>query len=137
MRKFWSLFVLSGVLAGAFIFTGSAKADDGKEKKESAKVEAKGDAAEAPEFIDFGKAKIGNVKFPHKKHAEILEGKCDACHGGETPLFAKKTTGDMKMADMYAGKSCGHCHDGKMKHEDKAIFPAKGGCMKCHKKDKK
>lgn len=124
MRKFWSLFVITGALAGAFAFAGSALADD---KKEEAK--------EPPEIINFDKAKNGNVAFPHKVHAEKA-GKCDVCHGGETPLFPKEKT-ELKMKDMYEGKSCGHCHDGKKKVEDKVIFAAKGACTKCHKKDKK
>ena len=125
MRKFWSLFIVSGALAAAFVCAGSAKADDAADKKE---------AKEAPEFIVFDKAKLGPVKFPHKVHAETL-GTCDVCHGGKEPLFAQKKSEGMKMADMYAGKDCGFCHDGKKKHGDKVIFAAKGGCMKCHKKD--
>lgn len=139
MRKFWSLFVISGALAAAFIFAGSAKADDAKEKKEpaaaEAKADAKGDAKEAPEFINFEKAKLGPVKFPHKVHADTA-GSCDTCHGGETPLFPKEKT-ELKMAEMYTGKSCGFCHDGKKKQGDKVIFAAKGACTKCHKKEKK
>ncbi|MDD5304027.1 MAG: cytochrome c3 family protein [Elusimicrobia bacterium] len=140
MRKSWSLFVVVGALAAAFIFAGSAKADGDKEKKEPAKVEAKaeakaeGEAKEAPEFINFDKAKMGNVKFPHKKHAEMV-GNCDTCHAGKEPLFAKEKTEGMKMADMYAGKTCGHCHDGKMKVGEKVVFEAKKSCMKCHKKE--
>jgi c(7)-type cytochrome triheme protein len=140
MRKFWSLFVVVGALAATFIFAGSAKADGDKEKKGEAKVEAKaeakaeGDAKEAPEFINYDKAKMGKVAFPHKVHAETL-GTCDACHGGKEPLFAQKKTEGMKMADMYAGKGCGFCHDGKKKQGEKVIFEAKKGCMKCHKKE--
>ena len=139
MRKFWSLFVISGALAAAFIFAGSAKADGDKEKKEPAAAEAKadanGEAKKAPEFISFEKAKLGAVKFPHKLHADT-QGNCDTCHGGETPLFPKEKT-ELKMAAMYAGKSCGFCHDGKKKQGDKVIFAAKGACTKCHKKEKK
>jgi len=146
MRKFWSLIVVSGALAAAFVFAGSAKADDDKTKKEPVKVEAKaedkseakGDDKKPPEVIVFDKAKMGTVKFQHKAHAEKLGG-CDACHGGKDPVFPQKKTEGMKMADIYAGGGCGHCHDGKMKvgEGDKAVtvFAAKTGCMKCHKKD--
>lgn len=131
MRKFWSLFVITGVLFVA----GSAVAEDAKEKKEPA--EASADAKkEAPEFLTYDKAKLGPVKFQHKVHADML-GDCDACHGGEAPLFAQKKSEGLKMADMYAGKTCGACHNGKKKHGDKVIFAAKGACMKCHKKEKK
>lgn len=139
MRKFWSLFVITGALAAAFVFAGSAKAEDAKEKKEPAKVEAKAEAKgadkkEVPEIINFDKAKMGNVAFPHKKHAEMV-GNCDTCHGGKEPLFAKEKTEGLKMADMYAGKTCGQCHDGKFKLGDKVVFNAKSSCMKCHKKE--
>ncbi len=132
MRKFWSLFVISGVMFVA----SSAMAEDAKEKKEPSKTEASAEAKEAPEFLVYDKAKLGPVKFQHKVHADML-GDCDACHGGKEPLFAQKQSEALKMADMYAGKTCGACHDGKKKHGDKVIFAAKGACMKCHKKDKK
>lgn len=145
MRKSWSLFVVVGALAAAFIFAGSAKADGDKEKKETAKVEAKAEAKaeakgeekkEMPEFLVFDKAKMGAVKFPHKVHAETI-GNCDTCHGGKEPIFPQKKTEGLKMADMYAGKECGFCHDGKKKQGDKVIFAAKTSCMKCHKKEVK
>lgn len=139
MRKFWSLFVVVGALAATFVFAGSAKAEDAKKKEEPAKVEAKAelktDIKDAPEVINFDKSKMGNVAFPHKKHAEMMDGKCDTCHGGEKPLFPQKKTEGIKMADMYAGKDCGFCHDGKKKHGEKVIFEAKKTCMKCHKKE--
>lgn len=131
MRKFWSLFVISGVL----LVAGSAVAEDAKEKKDPAKAEAATGAKEAPEFLNYDKAKLGPVKFQHKVHAD-LAGDCDSCHGGKEPLFAKEKT-VLKMADMYAGKSCGACHDGKKKHGEKVIFASKGACVKCHKKEKK
>ncbi|MEQ1918125.1 MAG: c(7)-type cytochrome triheme domain-containing protein [Elusimicrobiota bacterium] len=134
MRKFWSLFVITGALAAAFVFAGSANAEDAKKKEEPAKAEAKGEAKETPEVINFDKAKLGNVAFPHKKHVEMMEGKCDACHSEKEPLFAQKKSEALKMADMKAGKSCGFCHDGKKKQGDKVIF-ASTACMKCHKKE--
>lgn len=89
---------------------------------------AAGQDAKPPETIPLNKtAKLAPVKFAHAKHAEKLG--CKACHEGEPALFEQKAAGaGMKMADMYAGKACGACHDGKK------AFAAKGGCMKCHKK---
>ncbi|TBR18495.1 hypothetical protein EPO15_15155 [bacterium] len=103
------------------------------EKKEGAE-EAK-EGKEASEFIVFDKAKMGNVKFPHKAHAE-MNGGCATCHEGKEPVFKQERSKDpLKMAEMYAGKSCGTCHDGKKLNKDgKPIFATKGGCMKCHKK---
>ncbi len=85
--------------------------------------------------------KVGSmapVPFPHKVHHELVKQNCDVCHGGATPLFAKKFEDvGWKMADLKAGKLCGACHDGQV-HEGlnggNAIFAAKGSCMKCHKK---
>lgn len=118
----------------------AAAAEEKAEKKETAekgeKAEAKAtDEKEAPEFIKLDKTgKMAPVNFPHKKHAEALGG-CKDCHEGEKPLFNQKRSGEgLKMKDMYAGETCGKCHDGKMKVKDKAVFAAKTGCMKCHKK---
>jgi len=125
--------LVSGVLAVACFVAVSVKAED---KKEAPKAEAAvAEATEAPEFINLEKAKLGAVKFPHKLHADKLG--CAACHEGDKPLFAQKTAGGMKMADMYAGKSCGHCHNGKemaVGEAKKVVFAAKGACTKCHKK---
>lgn len=130
--------LFSGVLAAACFIAITVKAED----KKAAKAEAAPTAAaatkskEVPEFLTFDKSKLGAVKFPHKKHADILGG-CAACHEGKMPLFAQKMEGGFKMADMYAGKKCGHCHTGKemeVGKDKKVVFAAKGACMKCHKK---
>ena len=147
-----SLLVFS-IFAGACLFVVTAKAED---KKEAPKAEAAapvtdttaapvtdtstataaaGAKKEAPEFLVFDKAKLGAVKFPHKVHGDLLG--CAACHEGKEPLFVQKLAGGFKMADMYAGKTCGICHNGKetaVGKEKKAVFAAKGACIKCHKK---
>ncbi|HBL18376.1 MAG TPA: hypothetical protein DD417_16880 [Elusimicrobia bacterium] len=90
---------------------------------------------DAPEFIKYEKAKLGPVKFPHHVHAKTFG--CKACHADEKPLFPNKIdpAAAMKMADMYAGKGCGSCHDGKDHGDHKKVFSSKM-CMKCHKKEK-
>ncbi|HAZ07446.1 MAG TPA: hypothetical protein DCZ01_02735 [Elusimicrobia bacterium] len=101
----------------------------------AAAAAAAGDKKEAPEFLAFDKAKLGAVKFPHKAHADKVG--CAACHEGKEPLFVQKLTGGFKMADMYAGKTCGSCHNGKettVGKDKKIVFAAKGACIKCHKK---
>lgn len=89
---------------------------------------AKGAEGAPPETINFDKVgKMGPVAFPHALHGKKNE--CKDCHEGDKPLFEKKKTGvEMKMADMYAGKNCGACHNGKK------AFEAKKSCVKCHKK---
>lgn len=130
-------------VAAAGLFAGQVSADDKAakmeekpavtaEKKEA--VAIKTDASEAPEFLLFDKtAKMAPVKFPHKLHGEKVEGGCATCHEGKEPIFAQKKSAEgRKMADIYAGKACGACHDGK--NANKKAFAAKSGCMKCHKK---
>jgi c(7)-type cytochrome triheme protein len=67
------------------------------------------------------KTSNGTVVFRGDDHAG--KGiKCAECH---TKIFPYKK-GEMKMADIYAGKYCGTCHNGK-----RAFKPA-GNCAKCH-----
>lgn len=125
------------LLLGCFIAQ-PARAQDAKAKddgKAAAAAPAKADAKDqgkvdekTPETIAFEKtAKMAAVKFPHHAHQKKFD--CKECHEGDKPLFAKEHKGEgLKMADLYAGKACGACHDGKK------AFAAKSGCMKCHKK---
>lgn len=132
MRK---ALLVCGLVAAACFIVGKAKADDKKADAAPAAAAA-GDKKEAPEFITFDKAKLGAVKFPHKKHAEMLGG-CAECHEGKEPLFGQKTVGGLKMADMKAGKSCGACHNGKEREvgkEKKVVFSSSAKCTNCHKK---
>ena len=113
-----------------------AKTEEKKEepKKEEKKEEPKAAGDTGPEKITFENVgKLGVVEFPHKFHGE--KNKCDECHGGDKPVFEKKITkAGMKMADMYAGKNCGFCHDGKKVVGTATVFEAKKSCAKCHKK---
>ncbi len=69
--------------------------------------------------------KQGKVTFDGKIHAD--KGlKCGDCHTKIVPM--KK--GEIKMADINAGKFCGACHNGSKAF--KAGDPA--NCAKCHKK---
>ncbi|MCM0079991.1 cytochrome c3 family protein [Geomonas sp. Red32] len=67
----------------------------------------------------------GKVVFSGDVHAK--KGlKCADCH---TKIFKMKKGADVfKMSDIYAGKYCGVCHNGKK------AFKAMGNCAKCHKK---
>jgi c(7)-type cytochrome triheme protein len=98
-------------------------------------ADAPKDDKNGPETIVFDKTgKMANVKFPHALHQKKLA--CKECHEGDKPLFAqKKGEAGLKMADMYKGEACGACHDGKKLVDGKAVFAAKSGCMKCHKKE--
>lgn len=65
-------------------------------------------------------AKNGNVTFPHKKHKDMKEITCTACH---------ETAKGGKIADLgkdWAHKTCKGCHTDKKKGPTK--------CNECHKK---
>ncbi len=53
---------------------------------------------------------------------------CSDCHNPE--LFPKMKQGTVKitMNDLYAGKYCGRCHNGKK------AFLIKDNCTRCHHK---
>jgi c(7)-type cytochrome triheme protein len=61
------------------------------------------------------------VSFSHQKH--LAKAACGDCHSGLWPMEKGKKM--IKMDEMYAGKSCGTCHN------DKKAF-ASTECTKCH-----
>lgn len=154
MQKKLSFAALFAVLIVAGLIVKNAPAGEDKKSKPAAEEKKAAPAAEkkaeeakaapslateeelkgAPEFIKYEKAKLGPVKFPHHGHAKMLG--CKSCHADEKPLFPNKIdpAAAMKMADMYAGKGCGSCHDGKDHGDFKKVFASKM-CMKCHKKE--
>ncbi len=76
-----------------------------------------------------GKTKA-QVVFSHGAHATAGYA-CADCH---TKLFEYKK-GNVKMADMYAKKSCGTCHNGTTKGpKNGAVAFAIAKCDSCHKK---
>lgn len=71
--------------------------------------------------LKFTIGSVGTVAFSHAKHADTLS--CDKCH---TKLYpTARTKGRVSMAEMYKGKSCGACHDGKQTFDIKS-------CGSCH-----
>lgn len=135
---------LAVMLGAAVILVASGVRVFADDQKMDASQPAAATAATAtptpPDKIVFDKtAKMPPVTFPHAAHIKNFA--CKECHGGDKPLFPQKKDKDqpgMKMADFYAGKQCGSCHDGKKtvngKPDGKPIFASKAGCMKCHKK---
>jgi c(7)-type cytochrome triheme protein len=81
--------------------------------------------AVSPGNIVEWKSTNGTVTFKGDDHAGKGM-KCNECH---SKIFRmKKGSTKMKMADIYAGKFCGVCHNGQ-----RAFKPA-GNCAKCHKR---
>lgn len=71
--------------------------------------------------LKFSTKSAGVVAFSHAKHAE--SNSCDKCH---TKLYATaRSKSKVSMAEMYKGKSCGACHDGKKAFDIKK-------CGSCH-----
>lgn len=84
-------------------------------------------AVQPGKTLTFDKSNLGPVVFDGQKHAAAGL-KCTDCHNAE--LFPKMKQGTVKitMNDIYAGKFCGACHNGK------EAFAAKENCMRCHVK---
>lgn len=72
--------------------------------------------------LKFEGGGMGEVVFSHDFHSKTFP--CSDCH---TKLFPmKRGIKKLLMDDMYAGKSCGACHNGKR------AFPSMD-CANCHK----
>jgi c(7)-type cytochrome triheme protein len=79
--------------------------------------------------MEFAGGPMGKVTFDAKVHAD--KGlKCADCHTSPKLFAMKKGTDKLTMAEMNAGKFCGHCHDGKKAFS----VQAPETCVKCHKK---
>ncbi|HAD04084.1 MAG: cytochrome C [Desulfuromonadales bacterium GWD2_61_12] len=77
--------------------------------------------------LEFSKSSMGKVTFSGQIHKDAGFA-CNACH--KPDLFPKMKQGAVaiSMNEIYAGKLCGSCHNGKV------AFDAKGNCNRCHKK---
>jgi len=84
-------------------------------------------AVPASKSLDFTKSSMGKVTFSGKVHAGAGI-KCKECHNKGTFPKMKQGTVTITMNEIYAGKLCGTCHNGKR------AFDAKSNCVRCHKK---
>lgn len=77
--------------------------------------------------LEFKGSPEGMVTFDGSTHKNAGL-TCSDCHNPE--VFPKMKMGTVKitMADLYAGKYCGRCHDGKK------AFMIKDNCTRCHHK---
>jgi c(7)-type cytochrome triheme protein len=76
--------------------------------------------------LDFDSSPQGTVIFDGLTHMNAGL-KCPDCHNPEIFPAMKKGTVKMTMKDLYAGKYCGKCHDGKNGFLIK-------DCARCHYK---
>jgi len=76
-------------------------------------------------ILDFSGSTMGSVIFDGTTHKNAGL-TCADCHNLE--LFPKMKQGTVKltMNELYAGKYCGKCHDGKNG------FMIKSSCDRCH-----
>lgn len=77
--------------------------------------------------LEFGESPMGKVTFSGQIHKDAGV-KCMECHNKDMFPKMKRGTVEIKMADIYAGKLCGVCHNGKR------AFEAKANCNRCHVK---
>jgi c(7)-type cytochrome triheme protein len=77
--------------------------------------------------LKFKESPMGMVVFDGTVHKNAGL-TCSYCHN--PAVFPKMKQGTIKitMNDLYAGKYCGKCHDGKK------AFWIKENCARCHKK---
>ncbi|NJC87291.1 MAG: cytochrome C [Desulfuromonas sp.] len=80
--------------------------------------------------IEFKYSPMGTVKFDGDVHKKAAAS-CKECHNDG--MFPKMKQGTVKisMEQIYAGKLCGFCHNGKK------AFEAKANCQRCHTPPKK
>jgi c(7)-type cytochrome triheme protein len=104
--------VIALIVATLFVFTGIAL------------------AVPAGKTLEFKNNSMGTVKFDGEVHKKAAAS-CKECHSDG--MFPKMKQGTVKitMEQIYAGKLCGTCHNGKK------AFEAKGNCQRCHTPPKK
>ena len=73
-----------------------------------------------PDTLTY-KTTMQNVYFHHESHSEFA---CNLCH--PAPFAMKKGKTKMVMSEMFKGKTCGLCHNGKMAFHVRQ-------CARCHK----
>lgn len=84
-------------------------------------------AVPAKKTIDFSNSPMGTVTFDGSLHKEAGL-KCKDCHNKGMFPKMKQGTVAITMDDIYAGKLCGVCHNGKR------AFDAQSNCARCHVK---
>lgn len=75
--------------------------------------------------LEFKSNSMGTVIFDGTSHKKAGLS-CSDCHNPEVFPKMKQGTVKITMNDLYAGKYCGRCHDGKK------AFLIKGNCTRCH-----
>jgi c(7)-type cytochrome triheme protein len=77
--------------------------------------------------LEFKGSPMGTVIFDGTAHKNAGL-TCSDCHNPEVFPKMKQGTVKITMNDLYAGKFCGRCHNGKK------AFMIKDNCTRCHHK---
>jgi c(7)-type cytochrome triheme protein len=77
--------------------------------------------------LEFKGSPMGTVIFDGTVHKNAGL-TCSDCHNPEVFPKMKQGTVKITMSDLYAGRFCGRCHDGKK------AFMIKDNCTRCHHK---
>ena len=77
--------------------------------------------------LEFKGSSMGTVLFDGTAHKNAGL-TCSDCHNPELFPKMKQGTVNITMSDLYAGKYCGRCHNGKK------AFLIKDNCSRCHHK---
>jgi len=87
-------------------------------------------AVQGSKVLEFKNSSMGTVKFDGAIHNKAAAS-CKECH--TDGMFPKMKQGTVKitMEQIYAGKLCGVCHNGKK------AFEAKANCQRCHQPPQK
>ena len=87
-------------------------------------------AVQGGKVLEFKNSSMGTVKFDGALHNKAAAS-CKECH--TDGMFPKMKQGTVKitMEQIYAGKLCGVCHNGKK------AFEAKANCQRCHQPPQK
>ncbi len=82
-------------------------------------------AVPAGKVIEFNESPMGKVVFDGQIHkdAGVM---CKECHNNDMFPRMKQGTVKITMEEIYAGRLCGVCHDGKR------AFGTAGNCNRCH-----
>ncbi len=82
--------------------------------------------AEYGDVVLNDRSETGGVRpviFPHWVHRTVF--KCQVCHA-ELGFKMKVGGNRITMADVYSGRYCGECHDGK------TAWGIEDNCGRCH-----
>lgn len=79
-------------------------------------------------YFQTGDNSPGKVKFSHETHVDTEKPNCKNCHAGMFSIRPEQAgaLGAVSMEQLYEGKQCGVCHNGK------ESFSIEDGCDLCH-----